>query len=91
MDALEFSAEVLVELVGIERSERCQQPCNGHQTGVQRVVSTLLVSTHFLAPETLAVQTDVPVAEVVVDESVNQPAGTRRVKVLQLMGYTLYE
>ena len=60
--------QVKIQLVGIERSKRGQQPCHGFKASVQSLVSGQLVTAHLLAPETLAVEADKPVGQIVINE-----------------------
>jgi len=89
MNRLQLSAQVAVKFVGIKRSEGCQQLGDSHQTGIKRVVSSYLVIAHLLAPEPFAVQSDVPVAEIVVHEIVDEAAGTCRIIAVELGSHSL--
>ena len=81
----------MVELVGREGSEGREDLADRHQTGIEGLISTKLVLAHLLTPEALTVQTDVPVAQVVVDEGVDETAGTRRVVAVELCLHALDE
>ena len=85
MHAVALAAEVLVELVGIEGCEGSQEFGNGHQAGVERLVGRALVVAHLLAPEAFAVESHVPVGEVVVDKLVDESSGTSGVEALELL------
>ena len=91
MDALQLPSKVLIELISEEGSKGSHKLGNGHQTGVERLISRELVLAHLLAPEALAVETHVPAAQVVVDERVYQTYGACRVKILHLCGCILDE
>ena len=91
MYAIFLATQVLIQLVGIERSEGSQQTGNGHQTGVECVVGRALVVAHILTPETFAVQTNIPVRQVIVDKGIDESACTGRVEVLQLGSHLLNE
>ena len=82
--AVLLATEVFVELVGIERCKWRKQLGDRHQTGVERRVGRAFVIAHILAPETLAIQSHIPVRQVVVHELVDEATCTRRVVVLQL-------
>ena len=79
MYALQLAAKVVIQLIGIERSERREQLGYSHQAGIESLIGTELVLTHLLAPETLAVQANIPVGEVVIDRSVYRASCTCRV------------
>ena len=85
-----FAAEVFPQLVGIERCEWRQQFGHGHQAGVERLVCRTLVGTHLFAPEAFAVEPHIPVAEIVVDEGVNESAGSGGIIALEFVIYTFY-
>ncbi len=91
VNRLQLAAEVVVELIGIEGSERCEQTGHRGEAGVERLIGGALVGAHLLTPETLAVEAHIPVAQVVVDETVDEAAGARRVVVVELSGHTLDE
>ena len=91
VNALQLATQVVIQLVGIEWSERSQEFGNGHQTSIERLVSAELILAHLLAPETFAVQANVPVGEVVVDESVDQATCTGWVVASQLLVNALDE
>ena len=91
MHALQLAAEVVIELIGKERRKRSQHLAYGHKAGVERLVSAELVLAHLLTPETFTVQTYVPVAEVVIDEGIDEAASTGRVIAIELCLYTFDE
>ena len=78
-------------MVGIEWRKRREEFGNGHQAGVEGLISTQFVGTHFLTPETLSVQTDIPVGEVVVDEGVNESASAGRIEAVKFFLYAFDE
>ena len=67
-DPASFAHEVAVEAVGIEWCVRRHELCHSLQACVQCVVCCLLVGIHLATPETLAVQSNIPVAQVVLHE-----------------------
>ena len=81
----------MIELVSGERCKGCKYLCHRHQTCIERIISGEFVVTHFLAPEAFTVQTHIPVAEVVVDECIDQTAGTGRVIAIEFTTHTLDE
>ena len=89
--ALFLPPKVVIELVSIERSERCEQLCHRHKAGVQRIVSTAFVAAHLLSPEAFTVQTHVPVAQIVVHKAVYQSSSTGWVERLQLFRNLLHQ
>ena len=89
MYAVELTAEVFVQLVGKERSERCQELGNGHQALVKRLVRCQLVIIHLLTPEALLVQTNIPVGEVFIDKLIDKASCTRGIIAVHLLLYTL--
>ena len=91
MHAVLLASQVLIQLVGIERCKGSQQLADSHQTGVKRLIGRALVVTHLLAPETFAVQADIPVGQVVIDEGVNQSSCPRGVVVLQFFRHLLHQ
>ena len=84
-------AEVAVELISKERSERSEQLSHGLKTSIESLISSQLVLRHVCTPETFAVKTNVPVAEVVVHEVDDETTGACRVVVLHLLCYILHE
>ena len=91
MNRVLLTTQILIQLVGIERSKRSQQLSYRHQASIERIVSRTLVVAHFLTPETFAVQTDIPVREVVIDEGVNQSACSCGIIAVQFSRYLLNE
>ena len=89
MNAIQGATEVLIQLVGKEWSERRQQLGNSHQTLIQGLISSQLVVVHLLTPETLLVQTNVPVREVFIDKSIDESSGTCGVIAVHLLLNTL--
>ena len=83
--------EVKVELVGIEWSEWSKQLGNGLKAYIQSLVCREFVGAHLLTPEAFAVQSDIPVAEVVVYEILYQSSGTGWVVVVHFSLHTLYQ
>ena len=82
--ALQLAAQVVIQLVCIEWSEWSQELSHCHQTGIESLVSTQLILAHLLTPETFTVQTNVPVREVIVYESVDETASTGWIVASQL-------
>ena len=83
--------EVAIESVGVERRVGCHEQGNGLQAGIKRLVSRLLVGIHLTAPETLAVQSHVPVAEVVLHKVGDSTSGFGGFVGVVCLGYLLNE
>ena len=60
--------QVTEQLVCIERRDRSHQLGDRFQTGVQRLIGGQLIGRHASTPETAAVQTHIPVTQIVVYE-----------------------
>ena len=73
--------EVGIELVSIERSDGSHQAGDGFQTDVERLVSSQLIFGIACAPETLAAEANVPVAEVIGNEVADEASRLRRLVV----------
>ena len=84
-------AEIAVELIGKERSERSEQLSDSLKTSIESLISSQLVLRHVCAPETFAVKTNVPVAEVVVHEVDDETTGACRVVAFHLLCNILHE
>ena len=89
MYAIVHAAQVLVQLICIERSKRSEQLGNGLQTEIECLVSAQLIRTHLFAPETFTVQTNIPVTEVVVHERIDQTSSLGRFEVGQSLIHAL--
>ena len=74
--------KVEIEPVHEERRDRGGEYGNVPEHLVQCLVSGELVPVGAAAPETLPVQADIPVADVVADEILDQPAGKGHIIVL---------
>ena len=83
--------QVAIETIGIERRIRRHQLGYGLQTGVQRLIRCLLVGIHLAAPETFAVQTYVPVAQVILYEVRDSTTGFGWFIRLIRLRHLLYE
>ena len=70
-----FAREIPVETVCIERCVRRHELRYGLKTGVEGGVCSLFVCVHLTSPETLAVQTHIPVREVVLHEIRDSTSG----------------
>ena len=62
MNRLLFASQVMIQFVGIERCKRCKKLGNCHQTCIKSRIGCKLIIAHLLAPETLSVQTNIPIA-----------------------------
>ncbi len=63
-----LACQVAIEAVGKEWCIGCHQLRHGLQTGVECGVCRLLVGVHLAAPEAFAIETDIPVAQVILHE-----------------------
>ena len=81
--------QVAEDAVHHEGCEGRRELRDGLQAGVERLVGGQLVLGHSAAPETLAVQTHVPVREVLAHELLDGAGGRRRVVVLERLGHVL--
>ena len=91
MYRVQLATKILIQLVSIERCKRSQQLGDCHQTSIKCLISRELILTHLLTPETFAVQTNEPVTQVVVDESIYQSACTCGIVSVELSLHTLDE
>ena len=66
--------EVAIHLVHVERSNRRSNLCYGYQASIKCLVSRNLVLVVLAAPVALSAETNIPVAQVVHHESLNQTA-----------------
>ncbi len=64
--------QVGIEHISIERSDGCHQLSHGFEACIECLECRELVLRHTTAPETFAVQADIPVGEVVVHEFGNE-------------------
>ena len=83
--------EVAIEAVGIERCIGCHEQGYGLEAGIKCLVRCLLVGIHLTAPETLAVQSHVPVAEVVLHKVGDSASGFGGFVGVVCLGYLLNE
>ena len=77
MDGLGLAAEIQIELVHEERSDRGGEDGDVHEHVIQRLEGILVA-----VPETGAVQADVPVGDVVAHEGLDETAGGLDVVIL---------
>ena len=78
------SIKVEEQLVAIEWSNGCHELGNCLKTGIERLVGCQLVVIHLTAPETLAVQTNIPVGKVVAYKGLDETSGNRRLIVVKV-------
>ena len=64
--------QVGIEHISIERSDGCHQLSHGFEACIECLECRELVLRHTTAPETFAVQADIPVGEVVIHEFGNE-------------------
>ena len=75
MDGFCIWNKVEIESVHIERSYWGSQDCDVLKDLIEGLVSAELILIHASAPETLTSETDVPVAEIVAHELLDETAG----------------
>ena len=76
------AGEIEIEPVHIEGSYRSTEHCNHFQHFVKCLICSEFVLAHTAAPETLAVQPDVPVADIVANELLQKASSCGKVVVL---------
>ena len=85
------TVEVEPETLGIERSYRSHKLSYCQQTGIKCLISGYLVAVVLTAPEPLAVETHIPVRQIVVDEVLNGTPRTSRLVVFVVLGDLFYQ
>ena len=83
--------QIAEDTIRDERRERSRQLNNGFEAGVESLVCRQLILGHTTAPETLTIQTYVPVREVLAHKLLNHTCRRRRVVTLQALRYVLNE
>ena len=83
--------QVTIEAVGVERSIGRHQLGYGLEACIERQVRRLFVGIHLAAPETLAVQANVPVTEVILHKIRDESACLRRLVSLVVSSHLLYQ
>ena len=89
--AMAHSVEVTENLVGDEGCEGRSQLHYGLQAGVEGLICSQLVVGHTATPETLAVQTYIPVREIFVHEVLNGACCGCGVVVVKILRYILHQ
>ena len=83
--------QILIQTIGIERSDRSHKACYGLKTGIECLVCRQLVGAHIRAPETLAAETNEPVAHVVDNELLNETTGLCWLIVVEACVHVLHK
>ena len=83
--------EVHEEAVCIEWSDRSNEFGDSFQTNIECLISRKLVCIHFSTPETLTVQTHIPVGEIVDDESLNKTSCTGWLIIIEAFLHVLHQ
>ena len=65
---ISHSGEVAIELIGKEWRNRRNEESYGFKASVECLICRQFVGSHFSCPEALAVESHIPVAEIVADE-----------------------
>ena len=70
------AGQIAPQAVGKERCYRSHQFADSQQALIKSLIGSQLVGVHFSAPETFAVETYIPVRQIVDDEIADSARGT---------------
>ena len=83
--------QVAEQLVSIEWCDRCDETAQGVETSVECLISTEFIGSHFASPETWLVETDVPIAEEIDHEALDESSCWCRIEVVKVGLHVLHE